>query len=157
LNLTESLNAALNQQVLKEYHNQFVYAQFESYFADLQLMKISNFFGKRSDEEKSHADKFMEHINSRTGGKVLIEEVPAPNLGELNLMLVAELYIRREEDTTKSIESLYELADYEKSYVDLPFLLEMLAEQVSEEDEANEFAMKANNVKDLVLWDSTFE
>ena len=84
-------------------------------------------------------------------------EAPAPNLGDLSPSGIGELYVKREEATTESIESIYDLADSERSYVDLPFILEMLKEQVSEEDEASEFSMKAKNVKDFVLWDASFK
>ena len=157
MNLSASLNDALNQQIVKEYSNVLVYAQLQSFFEDLQLTKIAKYFGDRSDEEKGHANKFMAHINARTGGKVIVGEVPAPELGELDVPAIGELYVQREEETTESIESIYELAHEDGSYIDCPFLLEMLQEQVSEEDEANEFSLKAKNVKDLVLWDSTFE
>jgi ferritin len=157
MNLSTSLNDALNNQIVKEYSNVLAYAQLQSFFEDLQLTRIAKYFGERSDEEKTHANKFMAHINSRTGGKVTVGEVPAPDFRELSVPEIGALYVQREEDTTESIESIYELADDEKSYIDLPFILEMLNEQVSEEDEANEFALKAKDVKDLVLWDASFE
>jgi ferritin len=157
MNLSPSLNDALNQQVVHEYKNQLIYAQLESKFEDLQLTKIAKYFRERSAEEKTHADKFIAHINARTGGKVNIGEVPAPDLLISDVSGVGDLYVQTEEGTTESIESIYELAHEEKSYIDCPFLLEMLSEQVSEEDEANEFSLKAKNVKDLVLWDASFE
>jgi ferritin len=155
MKLSESLNDSLNQQILHEYRNQLIYAQLESYFEDLQLTKIAKYFNARSGEEKSHADKFIAHINARTGGKVTLSEISF-SLEISGISAIADLFVQTEEQTTESIESIYELAQDEKSYIDLPFLLEMLAEQVSEEDEANEFALKAKNVKDLVLWDATF-
>lgn len=156
MNLSTSLNESLNQQIIHEYRNQLIYAQLESYFEDLQLTKISKYFRERSAEEKTHADKFIAHINARTGGKVILSEVPSPVMGYMEISGIADLYVQTEEETTESIESIYELAQDEKSYVDLPFLLEMLSEQVSEEDEANSFSLKAKNVKDLVLWDASF-
>jgi ferritin len=158
MNLTTSLNEVFNEQIVKEYSNVLAYAQLQSFFEDKQLTKIAKYFGERSDEEKTHANKFMAHINARTGGKVTIGEVPAPDFGnEMTPAEIGDLYVQREEDTTESIEAIYELADSEKSFIDLPFILEMLDEQVSEEDEANEFSLKAKDVKDLVLWDASFE
>ncbi len=153
MNLSISLNDALNQQIVHEYKNQLIYTQLESHFEDLQLTKIADYFKKQAQEEKSHADKFIAHINARTGGKVIIGEVPAPDLQITDISSVGDIYIQTEEETTESIESIYELSYDEKSYIDCPFLLEMLNEQVSEENEANEFALKAKNVKHLILWD----
>lgn len=156
MNITASLNESLNLQVTHELKNQLIYAQLESRFEDMQLTRIAKYFRERSAEEKTHADKFIAHLNARTGGKVDIGEVPAPDILIMDVSVIGDLYISVEEGTTESIESIYELADEEKSYIDLPFLLDMLSEQVSEEDEANEFALKIKNVKDLVLFDATF-
>lgn len=155
MRLSQNLNDALNQQILKEYHNMLVYKQIQSYFEDFQLKHLANYFSSQADDEKSHANKFIDHINRRTGGKVTIDEVDAPvlNLGDFGS--IGETYISVEEDTTESIEELYDLALSEKSYMDLGFLEEMLNEQVSEEDEANEFALRIKMVKDIVLFDAT--
>lgn len=155
VNLSNSLNDALCQEVVKEFSNQLAYSQIESYFEDLQLKKLSAYFRKQSEEEKVHANRFIQYINDRTGGSVSIGDVPAPEIKTGNFE-IADLYIQIEESTTESIESLYELAQELKSYVDLPFILEMLSEQVKEEDEAQEFALKIRNVKDLVLFDASF-
>jgi ferritin len=158
MNLSQSLNEAFNEQIIKEYSNVLAYAQLQSYFENLMLTKIAKFFGDRSNEEKTHADKFMAHINARTGGKVILGEVPAPpNVQFMDIPAIGALYAQRERDTTVSIESIYDLASEEKSYIDLPFLLDMVGEQVQEEDESREFEVKAKTVKDYVLWDATFE
>jgi ferritin len=157
MKLSNELNGALNEQINIEYHNSLIYAQIASYFEDLQLKKIAEYFRNQSQDEKSHADKFIAHINDRTGGSVSIAETPAPiSTQGMDISRIAELYISTEESTTESIESLYELANEEKSFIDLPFLLDMVREQVEEEDSAQEFALKATKVCDLVLWDSSF-
>lgn len=127
-----------------------------SYFENLQLKKLAKYFYDRSLEEKSHADKFMQYINDRTGGSVSIGEVDEPKLILTDPSSVGDAYVRTEEDTTASIEAIFDLMLEEKSYIDLGFLQSMLSEQVSEEDEAQEFSMKIKNVKDLVLFDATF-
>lgn len=156
MKLSQSLNDALNQQVLKEYQNQLIYKQIQSYFEDLQLKKLADYFAHQALDENSHASKFIDHINDRTGGKVSLGEVDFPQLSLGDVNSVGDVYIQVEESTSESIEELYDLALSEKSYMDLGFLEEMLNEQVSEENEAQEFATKLRNVKDLVLFDATF-
>ena len=157
MKLLPSLNDAFCEQISIEYHNQLIYAQIASYFEDLQLKKISEYFRKQSDDEKSHADKFIAHINDRTGGEVSLASIPSPvSTQGMKILDIANTYVQTEESTTESIESLYDMANDEKSFIDLPFLLDMLQEQVSEEDEAQEFALKATKVTDLILWDSGF-
>jgi len=157
MKLSSELNSALNEQISIEYHNMLIYAQVASYFEGLQLKKISEYFRNQSQDEKNHADKFIAHINDRNGGVVYIGDVSAPpSTVGMSVSDIANIYVQTEESTTESIESLYELAIDEKSFIDLPFLQEMLSEQVSEEDESQEFAIKANRVSDLVLWDASF-
>lgn len=156
MRLSQNLNDALNLQILHEMRNVLIYMQINSFFENLQLKNLAKFFLERSDEEKSHADKFLNYINDRTGGFVLLNEVEEPSLNLTDIASVGDEYIKTEEATTASIESLYDLALSERSYMDLGFLQSMLDEQVSEEDESMSFAVKAKNVKDLVLFDATF-
>lgn len=157
MKLSQELNDALNEQITHELLNSNSYAQLESYFEDLQLKNLATYFRNQSLHEKEHANKFIKYINDRTGGKVSIGEVPSPILVLNSIEDVANEYIRIEESTTESIEEIYNLAFDNKSFVDLPFLSEMLHEQVEEEDSAQEFALKIRMVKDLVLFDATFE
>jgi ferritin len=153
--LSQNLCDALNQQILHELGNVTKYMQINSYFENLQLKNLAKYFLARSQEEKGHADKFMNYINDRTGGLVTIGEVQEPNLALTDPASIGVAFVQIEENTTLSIESIFDLALGEKSYLDLPFLQEMLSEQVGEEDEANEFALKIKMVKDIVLFDAT--
>lgn len=157
MKLSPEINDALNEQIIKEYRNSLVYAQIQSFFEGMQLKKIAEYFKKQSVHEAEHAQKFIQHINDRTGGKVNIGEVNPPNLMLASAESVGDIYVLTEEETTESIEAIYELACDTKSFIDFPFLLDMLNEQCSEEDEANEFSVKLKNTKDLVLFDATLE
>ena len=99
----------------------------------------------------------MKHINDRTGGNVSVGEIPKPIQKIESFQSAAEVYVKTEEETTLSIESIYGLALDERSYIDLGFLQSMLNEQVEEEDSANKFATTIKNVRDIVLFDATFE
>jgi ferritin len=157
MKLSQSFNDALNQQILIELGNQNKYMQLQSYFESLQLKNLASYFKKQADGEKDHANLFMDHVNNRNGGKVVLGEVISPMVEFLSLEHVSDYYVAIERDTTESIEDLYELAFYEKSYIDLPFLNSMLSEQVEEEDISLKFAMNLRMVKDIVLFDATFE
>lgn len=157
MKLSQSLNEALNFQVLHELRNQTRYMQICSYFEDLQLNNIAKFFKEQAEGEHGHAELFMQYINDRTGGKVEIGEIDAPQLSLTGLNSVGDNYVKVEEDTTLSIESIFELALNERSYIDLPFLQKMLEEQVEEEDTANKFSARIKLVKDPVLFDATFK
>ena len=157
MQFSQELNDAFNEQVLKEFANMLLYKQAESLFEDLQLENLAKYFHKQAKEEKQHGNKFIKYINKRTGGKVTCGDVPFPLKEELSLSNVGKVYIEAEENTTKSIEELYQVALDEKSFMDLGFLERMLNIQVGEEDEANEFALAIEGVKDIVLFDATFK
>jgi ferritin len=119
--LSENLNDALNEQVMIELLNQNKYMQIQSLFEDMQLKNLAKFFKEQSAGENGHANLFMDYINDRTGGKVKIEEVSAPIIDFTDINSIADFYVLTEQQTTESIESLYNLALEEKSYIDLGF------------------------------------
>jgi ferritin len=155
--LSQNLNDALNQQILIELLNQNKYMQIQSLFEDMQLKNLANFFKEQSAGENSHANLFMDYVNDRIGGKVDIGEINSPLINFTDINSIADFYIRTEEETTASIESLYDMALEEKSYIDLGFLTKMLDEQREEEDTAISFGTKLKQVKDLVLFDATWK
>jgi ferritin len=157
MKLSQTLNEALNQQILIELGNQNKYMQVQSYFENLQLKNLANFFKTQSAGENGHANLFMDHINDRNGGNVVLGEVDAPKVDFTDIASVADFYELTEQQTTESIEALYDLALSEKSYIDLPFLADMLTEQVEEEDTSQRLALNLKMVKDIVLFDATFE
>lgn len=157
MKLSNTLNSVLNQQILHELRNQNIYSQIESYFEDLQLKNLAKYFRVQSLQEKSHADKFIQYINSRTGGKIIISQVDSPSLSLNSIEDVANAIISTEEGTTESIEAIMYLVLEEKSYIDIGFIQSMLDEQVEEEDWANELGQKLKLCKDIVLFDSNFE
>ena len=156
MKLSEVLCIALCQEAATELYNMLCYEKAYSYFEDIQLKNLGKHFKSQANEEKEHYDKFVQYINARVGGKASLPEIDQPTFEIRSLQDVADLYMKIEQDTTAAIEELYGLALETKSYVDLPFLSEMLCFQVVEEDEAQEFFGKVAIAKDLILFDSTF-
>lgn len=157
MRLSPELNEVLNLQIQHEFLNMLKYKQIESYFEDLRLKNLAKIFHDQADEEYGHATKFIDYLNSRVGGRVEIKEIPSPALIIDSLVDVARLYFITEEETTASIENILSLVESSNSYIDRPFIEEMLAIQVIEEDEADEFLKKSTMVKDLLIYDATLE
>ena len=156
MKLSQNLNDALNSQVSIELGNELKYMQVQSYFENLQLVGLSKFFKSQADGEHDHANLFMDYVNDRNG-MVIIVDVDAPKSDFSSIDDVANFYILTEQQTTESIESLYDMALSEKSYLDLGFLSKMLDEQVEEENTSQRIALNLKMVKDIVLYDKTFE
>lgn len=156
MKLSTRLNELLNQQVAHELRNSNIYLQMSSIFEDYKLTNLASFFKKLSVEEKEHAQMFVNHLNSRTGGKVSISEIESPNVSETSFDQLGKLYVETEELTTEKIEEIMSVVRSESSYIDEPFILHMLGEQVQEEDEATIFYNRIQMVQDIVLFDATF-
>lgn len=157
MKMTQELNSVINKQIAHELRNQNIYLQIGSYFENLELNNIAKYFFKQADGEKDHAKLFIDHLNNRVGGLVKIESIPAPVIELQTPESIGELYLIVENSTTEAIEDIMDLVLETKSYVDQPFISKMLKEQVEEEDTANHFRVLINKVKDIVLFDSTFE
>lgn len=157
MKLSQELNDALNEQVVIELGNKNKYMQVQSFLEDLQLKNLADFFKEQSNGENGHANLFMNHINDRDGGQVKLGEVDAPKSDFTDINSIADFYVSTEQETTASIESLYDLALSTRSYIDLDFLQSMLKEQIEEEDTSLRLAMQLKSVKDIYLFDSTFE
>ena len=152
--LTQDLNDALNEQVVKEYQNMLIYKKIESYFEEMELHNLAKIFHKQAKEEDKHAKEFIDYINGRVGGSVRIGDIPSPETQTIDSVnSIGAIYLRLEQETTESLEDIYDLAMSQRSYMDLPYLQEMLADQVDEEKEALAFKKKFEMVKDLVLFD----
>lgn len=157
MRLSPELNESLNYQCAHELRNVLIYTSIQSYFEELQLKNLAKYFAVQAQHEKEHFDMIVNYLNDRTGGKYSLPEIDQPVLDIQSVQTVGELYLRTEEETTESIEEIYGLALENRSFIDLPFLSKMLQEQVEEEDSAMQFKMRISMVKDLVLFDATFE
>lgn len=157
MKLPQSLNDLLNAQIIYEYSNMLVYKKIESFFESRQLTNLANYFSKQAQHEKDHGDKFLSYINNRTGGNVVCDDVPMPDVEISDWISAADIYVTLEEATTENIELIYDTALREKSYLDLGFIQKMLTEQVEEENSAQKFFKNISMVKDIVLFDQNFE
>jgi ferritin len=157
MKLSQDLNEAINNQIVHELRNQNIYLQIGSYLENFELKNLAKYFYAQADGEKDHANLFISHLNDRLGGNVRIGAIPAPVVNIDSPESVGLLYLEVEIGTTECIEDLMELILDTKSYIDQPFISKMLEEQVEEEDSANHFNLLISKVKDIVLFDATFE
>lgn len=154
--LSQDLNDAFCEQIAKEYQNMLLYKKIAIYFEELELTNIAKYFHNQAEDENSHANQIINHLNDRVGGKVRLDEVPSPEPFLVSVDNVGDLYLSLEQETTESIESIYDLAFSQKSFIDIPFLSDFLKEQIEEESSATSFMKRIKMVKDLVLFDATF-
>merc|ERR1711988_956045 len=82
-NFHEECEALINKQINMELYASYVYLSMSYYFArdDVALHGYAKYFKKNSDEERDHAQKFMDYQNKR-GGRVVLKEVAKANNDE---------------------------------------------------------------------------
>ena len=77
MKLNEEMEKALNAQVTMELASAASYLQMAAYFSHQNLDGMSRWMRAQAEEERSHADRFLDFILDR-GGKAVIGEVEAP-------------------------------------------------------------------------------
>ena len=100
--LSETLRAALNEQMTKEASAAQIYLSYGSWASSNGYDGISNFLFKHANEERTHMMKILEYILER-GAKVNIEAIPAPPPDPKSVQDCFEKIFGHEVDNTKGI------------------------------------------------------
>jgi len=112
-NFHEEGEAAINKQINMELHASYVYLSMAYYFDrdDVALKGFHEYFKKQSDEEREHAQMFMEYQNKR-GGRILLQDVPKPVKDEWGSPLEAmQVALELEKTVNQSLLDLHKVAD----------------------------------------------
>jgi ferritin len=107
--ITNSLLAAVNQQILHEQSNAHAYQAVSLYFGRVNLHGLEAFMAQQVVEERMHASKLIQHVNDR-GGRVELGAIPAPKADFVSPLEAAESVQALERTTTETINQLYEMA-----------------------------------------------
>lgn len=157
MRLLPEINDAFCEQALIELTNVIKYKIISSYFEDLRLGKLAKKFKDQADEEYGHYTKVIDYINDRLGGKYIPVEVITPTITLNSPIEAARLYLETEISTTMSLESIANLIEDLNSYIDRPFIDEMLGIQIEEERNADDFIKQVSLVHDIVLFDKMMD
>ncbi|XP_065130104.2 ferritin, middle subunit-like [Paramisgurnus dabryanus] len=79
-NYDRDCEALINKMVNSELYAFYTYTSMAHYFKrdDVALCGFAKFFKESSEEEREHAEKFMEFQNKR-GGRILLQDVRKPD------------------------------------------------------------------------------
>lgn len=111
-NYHEECEAFINKQINMELYASYVYLSMSYYFArdDVALHGFAKYFKKNSDEERDHAQKFMEYQNSR-GGRIVLQDVAKPSSNEWGLAMDAiKAALDLEKTVNKSLLDMHEVS-----------------------------------------------
>jgi len=105
--------AGINRQINMELYASYCYQSMSFYFSrdDVALPGFAKFFKKASDEEREHAEKFMEFQNKR-GGRVVLQDIKKPDRDEWGCGLDAmQVALGLEKSVNQAILDLHAVAD----------------------------------------------
>ena len=129
--ISKELNAAINEEIGREFEASHMYASIASYADGLALIELSKLMFKQSDEEREHGMKFIKYVLD-AGGRVEIPAVPAPQSAFKSVEEAITLALDWELKITGHINDLLTLAVAQKDYAAQEFLKWFATEQLEE-------------------------
>lgn len=129
------VEAALNEQILKESSSSQYYLAMASWAENHGLNGTAQFLYGQSDEERFHMLKLVRFVNER-GGKAIIPSIEQPPVDFKDLETVFESLLSHEIAVTESINNLVDVCLQEKDYTTHNFIQWYVAEQLEEEAQA---------------------
>jgi ferritin len=154
--LTESIEKALNNQIVVEMYSANLYLSMAGYCESLSLIGCAKWLEKQYEEELEHARKIYNYINERDG-RVRLGSIKAPpNEWSAPGVLFQDAY-RHEQSVSQSIGQIVDLTRKENDHLTFEFLQWFVKEQVEEEDQtqtiSDRFKLAADNPGALLLLD----
>lgn len=137
---------SLNRQYTTERQNSAIYAAVGNRFDVLNLTGLAKFARDNSAEEQTHADKIRDYIVDRYGFPIVdaLQSVDPPQADMMSAARVLFAYaLMREQMTTESIKTIYDMAVDADDPQTCQFLLWFLEEQTKSEREFSELVAKA--------------
>lgn len=130
--IRKNTEAALNDQIQKEFYSAYLYLAMSSYFDTLKLPGLAHWLGVQSEEEREHAMRLYKFVQDH-GGTVKLQALPQPPSKWKSPLVAFKQVLEHERGITASINKLYELALKEKDYPTQIELQWFIKEQVEEE------------------------
>jgi ferritin len=129
--ISRDLAAAFNQQIGHEFGASMQYVSIGGHFQQRQLTLLARLFMAQAEEERTHALKFVQYILD-TKGDLQIPAIPAPRPAFTSAEDAVSAALAWEQDVTRQIGALMDLAVKESDYIAQSFLQWFIDEQLEE-------------------------
>ena len=143
----ELVHKSLNQQLNRELQAWYEYLGMASWCSRQELHGCEKWLRVQSQEEYTHAMKLYQFLTDRNL-KVTLMELKAPRVDFGNIVEIFEAALHQEEENTRSIHEIFDLALQQKSFASVVELQWFITEQVEEMRVARENLVKARMVGD---------
>lgn len=156
MQLSQSVQDAINDQVQKELASAYLYLAMASYFSEANLNGFAHWMRIQGREEMGHALKFFDYVHDRNG-HVELGAIAKPAAKWASPLAAFEAARKHEEMVSASIRGIYDLAVKEKDYASQALLQWFIVEQVEEEKTSREIVdtlkMIGDNRAGLYMYD----
>ena len=129
--ISPALAAAFNEQIGHEFGAHMEYVSIAAHFQQRQLTLLSKLFLAQADEERQHGMKFVQYLLD-TKGELKIPAIPAPTPRFSSAEDAVQAALNWEQDVTRQITKLLDLASAENDYLAQNFLQWFIGEQLEE-------------------------
>lgn len=129
--ISKKLAKAFNEQVGREFGASLQYVSIAAHFHQRHLTLLSKLFLAQADEERAHAQKFVQYILD-TKGELQIPAIAAPTPKFVSAEAAVEAALGWENEVTRQIGALMELAVKDNDHLAQNFLQWFVDEQLEE-------------------------
>jgi ferritin len=144
---SSKVEQAINKQINAELYSSYLYLSMAAFFESLDQQGFARWFRIQADEEYAHAMKFFDYLHN-IGGKVKLSPIEGPKTDWDSFLTVFKETSKHEQEVTKSINDLVDLAIAEKDHATVNFLQWFVSEQVEEEATAEQNVRKMEMIGD---------
>ena len=145
--VSQTVQDAINEQICNELAASYSYLAMAGFCEHENFMGCARWLRLQSQEEYGHGMKLFDFILAR-GGTVGLKAIPEPQHRFDSIGSVFETALKQEEEVSRQIDRLYELAFKEKAFAALVELQWFLTEQVEEERTTREIVAKFRLLRD---------
>ncbi len=141
MKISDSMTAAINDQIKAEFDSAYIYLAMSAYFEDCGLSGMAHWMKKQYKEEVEHAEKFIDYLYER-GARVIIPDIAKPKENYSDALDVFKTAYAHEQYVTSRIYKLVDMAVEEKDYATQSMLKWYVDEQLEEEDNTGSIVSK---------------
>jgi ferritin len=145
--LSQPIQDGINEQINNELSASYSYLAMAIYSERQNFMGCGRWLRAQSQEEYGHGMRLIDFLLARDGN-VKLKAVPEPPAKFHSLASVFEQALQQEQQVSKQIDNLYELALKEKAFAALVQLQWFITEQVEEEKTTREIVAKFHLLKE---------
>ncbi len=145
--MTPPVLDAITQQIANEFAASFSYLSMAAWCEHHKYMGAGRWLRTQSAEEHGHAMKLLNFVLARNHA-VKLPGIAQPRSEFSSIVDVFERALAQEQDVSRQIDGLYELAFNQKVFAAMAELQWFITEQVEEEKTVREIVAKFHMVKD---------